>query len=270
MNSFNGGIPGRYLLSSALIHFLILALFFFVQLREWKKEEIVTVYLSPYPSATNESSEKVPKPTPGLPKGSMKVSNKEGGGIKSKEPEEKEISKGKGSEELAERIDHVSGEKSSSTVSLYEGDGRDYPYGIPVEPSGSGLGHGFSLSGDGKGGHGIGSEGGSVGGKGGEKGSYGYGDGGGTYLKANFSYIRDIILKNLKYPYIARLRGYEGDVVVSFVIDEKGFPQEVKIVSNSGHEILAQNTIETIRAIGRFPEPPTKVRVILPVAYRLK
>ncbi|OGW20041.1 MAG: hypothetical protein A2077_04645, partial [Nitrospirae bacterium GWC2_46_6] len=37
------------------------------------------------------------------------------------------------------------------------------------------------------------------------------------YLKEHFAYIRDLIMKSISYPRIARKMGWEGKVVVSFV-----------------------------------------------------
>ncbi|MCX7856876.1 MAG: energy transducer TonB [Deltaproteobacteria bacterium] len=90
------------------------------------------------------------------------------------------------------------------------------------------------------------------------------------YLAWNFHNIREIVMKNLRYPYIARLRGYEGEVVISFIINEKGQPEDIQVLSNSGHDLLAKNVVDVVKGIDKFPQPPVRLRVILPVTYKLK
>jgi protein TonB len=91
-----------------------------------------------------------------------------------------------------------------------------------------------------------------------------------AYIKGNFAYIRDIIMKNLSYPNMAREMGWEGKVTVSFIIREDGSVEKVRVVQSSGFEILDKNTLDTIRKAGPFPKPPVKAELIMPVVYRLE
>lgn len=50
------------------------------------------------------------------------------------------------------------------------------------------------------------------------------------YLKEHFLYIRDIILKNISYPYMAKRMGWFGRVTISFVINEDGSVRDVRII----------------------------------------
>lgn len=269
MNPHYDGVPKRYLFISIVFHSLLVFLFLSLGLKDREAQGLVTVYLSQDLTVQDGPKEKTLKPGFGFVK-KEDVPGGGGLGVLGEAQTPMERSEEKGLSEPFEKAESHAGEPGPSGTSSYSNGEKDYPYGIAIASLGSGSGHGSGLGGEEKGSGGtIGGGGGQ--GSGGVGGSgLGQGDGGGHYIKVNFAYIREIVLKNLKYPYIARLRGYEGDVVVSFIIDEKGYPQEIKILSNSGHEILAQNTVETIRSIGRFPEPPVKVRVILPVAYRLK
>ncbi len=89
------------------------------------------------------------------------------------------------------------------------------------------------------------------------------------YLKEHFSYIRDIITKNLSYPYMARKMGWEGRVTVSFVVSENGSASDIKIIESSGFDILDKNALKTVKKVSPFPKPPVKAEVIIPIVYRL-
>jgi len=89
------------------------------------------------------------------------------------------------------------------------------------------------------------------------------------YLREHFAYIRDLILKNLNYPTLAKKLG-QGNLRVSFVIKEDGRVEGVKITESSGYEVLDNNVIETIREVQPFPKPPIKAEIVIPVAYALR
>ncbi len=50
-----------------------------------------------------------------------------------------------------------------------------------------------------------------------------------------------------KYPKLARKRGWQGRVVLSVSIDERGKPVEVWIVHSSGHKILDRAALKSVR-----------------------
>jgi len=89
------------------------------------------------------------------------------------------------------------------------------------------------------------------------------------YLKEHFTYIRDSIVEKLSYPHIARKMGWEGKVTISFVIDERGGAEDIKIIASSGFAILDKNAVEAVRKALPFPKPPCRAEIIIPVAYRL-
>ncbi|OPX95290.1 MAG: Gram-negative bacterial tonB protein [Syntrophorhabdus sp. PtaU1.Bin002] len=143
-----------------------------------------------------------------------------------------------------------------------------------------GLPTGTGEEGGGAGGPGAGGFGFGPGGEGGSGGGTGKGHGTGTgdtmgtlrmqYLREHFSYIRDLILKHLKYPHIAKKMGWKGKVVVSFVIRENGSVEKAKILASSGYEILDRQVLTVIREVQPFPKPPVKAELIIPVMYRLE
>lgn len=90
------------------------------------------------------------------------------------------------------------------------------------------------------------------------------------YLKEHFFFIRDIIIKNLSYPSTARRMGWEGKVLVSFVINNDGFVSDIKIVESSGFGILDKNAVETVKKASPFPRPPVRAELVMPVVYELR
>jgi protein TonB len=90
------------------------------------------------------------------------------------------------------------------------------------------------------------------------------------YLKEHFTYIKDIIQRNISYPPRARKLGWSGRVVVSFVIDEEGRTSNERILESSGFEVLDGNVIETVREVTPFPRPPVKAELRVPIIYRLE
>jgi protein TonB len=89
------------------------------------------------------------------------------------------------------------------------------------------------------------------------------------YLKAHFSYIKDLIHKNLIYPAMAKKMGWEGKVIVSFIISSGGNARDIMLSKSSGHEILDDNALKAVRIAAPFPKPPVEAQIIVPVLYRL-
>jgi TonB family protein len=92
---------------------------------------------------------------------------------------------------------------------------------------------------------------------------------GGQYLEKNFIQIRDRIRDCLVYPSLARKLGWQGEAVVAFVIGPDGYGSEITLVQSCGHKVLDQNVIRAIHEAEPFPQPGERVRLVLPVAYKL-
>ena len=76
------------------------------------------------------------------------------------------------------------------------------------------------------------------------------------------------------YPRFARTANLEGRLLVEITVDRSGEVLDVKVRESSGHEILDDHTLETIRKLGRFPLPPQGLiwkqkTFVLPVSYKL-
>jgi len=89
------------------------------------------------------------------------------------------------------------------------------------------------------------------------------------YVKAHFIYIKKIVEKNISYPAMARRMGWQGKVVVSFIVCLNGEVENLQVVKSSGHTQLDRNALETIKQVKPFPSPPVRVKLVLPVIYRM-
>jgi periplasmic protein TonB len=89
------------------------------------------------------------------------------------------------------------------------------------------------------------------------------------YVKAHFATIRNAIIRKLSYPRLARRMGWTGTVKVSFVVNEDGGVNDVKVLATSGVEVLDNNAVETIRRCSPYPKPPCMAQMIMPITYRL-
>ncbi len=89
------------------------------------------------------------------------------------------------------------------------------------------------------------------------------------YLKAHFSYIKDAIQLKTSYPRMARKMGWEGKVLLSFVINTSGSVEAIRVIKSCGFKALDQNAIKTVRRCAPFPKPLVRAELTLPITYRL-
>lgn len=90
------------------------------------------------------------------------------------------------------------------------------------------------------------------------------------YLNDHFAYIRDKILRNVTYPDAARRMGWEGRVVLSFIIMSNGHVRDFKVIQSSGFKMLDSKAIETVKETAPFPRPPDEAYIVIPITYRLQ
>lgn len=82
--------------------------------------------------------------------------------------------------------------------------------------------------------------------------------------------IRAAIEKRHEYPNLARQRGYEGEVLVKFLINDKGEVSHIQVVRTSKHPILDKAAVKTLkRACRDFPKPDETTFIEIPIAYVL-
>ena len=80
--------------------------------------------------------------------------------------------------------------------------------------------------------------------------------------------IRAAIERAKLYPLAAKRRGIEGSTTVEFSINIKGLPENIKIVTSSGSDILDSAALSTITRAAPFPRD---IRIIkVPISFRLE
>ena len=90
------------------------------------------------------------------------------------------------------------------------------------------------------------------------------------YLNDNYKYIRDKIIKNVSYPDPARRMGWQGKVLLSFVITADGSIRALKVIKSSGFIVLDKSAVESVRDTAPFPKPPGEAPIVIPITYHLE
>jgi len=82
--------------------------------------------------------------------------------------------------------------------------------------------------------------------------------------------ISQIIHRNISYPYIARKMGWEGKVIISFVLTKEGQINFLTVEKSSGYRVLDENAVDTIKKVSKyFPTPPLDVKIKIPITYKI-
>lgn len=89
------------------------------------------------------------------------------------------------------------------------------------------------------------------------------------YLREHYEYIKNDIQRQLVYPLVARKKGWQGRVVVSFVVCENGQVVDIRVVQSSGITLLDNSAVQTVRRAGPFVPPPHRAELVVPVNYLL-
>lgn len=89
------------------------------------------------------------------------------------------------------------------------------------------------------------------------------------YIKANLSFIRDAVERETRYPDMARRMGWEGKVILTFIVCTDGLVEDIRVIKSCGFKALDKNAINTIKRCSPFPQPPIRAEVTLPITYRL-
>ncbi|RDU70257.1 energy transducer TonB [Helicobacter aurati] len=82
--------------------------------------------------------------------------------------------------------------------------------------------------------------------------------------------IRSAVEKRHKYPNLAQQRGFEGEVLVKFLIATNGEVSKIQIVRACPHDVLNKAAIKTVQKASRdFPKPNETTYIEIPIAYTL-
>jgi protein TonB len=65
--------------------------------------------------------------------------------------------------------------------------------------------------------------------------------------------------------------GWEGRVLIGFILEPNGDIRDLKVLKSSGYEVLDKEALDAIRRSYKdFPKPPVSVVVKLPINFRLE
>jgi protein TonB len=64
--------------------------------------------------------------------------------------------------------------------------------------------------------------------------------------------------------------GWQGKVLLSFIITANGSVKDFKIIQGSGFPILDNSAIETVKDTAPFPKPPVEAQLVIPIVFRLQ
>jgi protein TonB len=83
------------------------------------------------------------------------------------------------------------------------------------------------------------------------------------------------ISKYKKYPRIAQMRGWQGEVIVELSLDGNGKLKSKRILQHSGYESLDQQALEMVDKAMPFPAPPEALRgssftIKVPIPFKLE
>jgi protein TonB len=79
---------------------------------------------------------------------------------------------------------------------------------------------------------------------------------------------------HFEYPWLARKRGWQGEVTLSLRVERDGHLTRWAISETSGHALLDRSALATAKRIGRLPQAAgwlngRSIDLLLPVSYRL-
>jgi protein TonB len=91
-----------------------------------------------------------------------------------------------------------------------------------------------------------------------------------AYLAA----LKEIIERSKEYPLLARRGRMEGTVRISCKLTRSGELREAVVAGSSGHEILDNAALRSVRSVGQFPVVPSELKgdpfcFIAPITFRL-
>jgi len=77
------------------------------------------------------------------------------------------------------------------------------------------------------------------------------------------------------YPYVARLRGWEGTVLLAFNIEANGRLESIRVARSSGFAVLDDSALNALRKVERLAETTAwlqgrELTMRIPVIYRLR
>lgn len=98
----------------------------------------------------------------------------------------------------------------------------------------------------------------------------------GTEARARIeAQLHTSLARHFDYPYVARLRGWEGNVLLAFIVQASGYLNDIRIVRSSGFAVLDDSAVDSLKKVQQLPEAVAwlqgrDIEMQLPVIYRLR
>lgn len=94
-------------------------------------------------------------------------------------------------------------------------------------------------------------------------------------IESYSSTLAKAIAKQKKYPRIAQLRGWQGEMIIDLKIDGQGNLIESKIKKGTKFKVLDTEGMNMVKRASPFPKPPKNLEssvfnVIVPISFKLK
>jgi len=84
-------------------------------------------------------------------------------------------------------------------------------------------------------------------------------------------HLQQALTRHFNYPLLARRRGWQGEVLVSFTLESNGKIAEIRIARGSGYKLLDRAALTILSKIGRIEGAPQYSHTFeLPIIYRLQ
>ena len=77
------------------------------------------------------------------------------------------------------------------------------------------------------------------------------------------------LARHFHYPAIARMRGWQGRVVLAFRVEQDGQLQDSRVAQTSGVGILDEAALHSLRKVDRIAASGTAIDLNIPVTYQL-
>ncbi|MFP3043268.1 energy transducer TonB [Treponema primitia] len=89
------------------------------------------------------------------------------------------------------------------------------------------------------------------------------------YLQSNYNYIQRRVLNELIYPSQAKRTGIQGIVEIAFIINTDGSISDTTVRRSSGNRLLDDEAQRAVNSASPFRKPTTRVKITIPVSFKL-
>ena len=86
--------------------------------------------------------------------------------------------------------------------------------------------------------------------------------------------LQSQLAERFEYPWLARKRGWQGQLTLSLHIDHTGAVSQWRVARTSGHNVLDRSALKAARQIDRLPQADQlldgkSLNLSIPVRYQL-